>query len=300
MTPEIAARPLELPGHAHVYSGKVRELYAPLEPGTGRPREDQLLLVASDRISAFDHVLDSEIPDKGKVLTQLSLWWFEQLADILPNPVISSDVPDAVSGRAVLVRRLDMVPVECIARGYLAGLGLESYRATGSISGIQFPPGLVEADRLPEPVFTPTTKAEVGHDEFMTIAEVSDLVGAETADDLERLTLATYSRGAEIARERGVIIADTKFEFGWDGAGSLILADEILTPDSSRFWKVADYQPGRPQWSYDKQYLRDWSSSLSDWDRTYPGPPVPADVVAETRARYVEIFEQLTGEKWSA
>jgi phosphoribosylaminoimidazole-succinocarboxamide synthase len=192
-----------------------------------------------------------------------------------------------------------MVPVECIARGYLAGLGLASYRATGSISGVQFPPGLVEADRLPEPVFTPTTKAEVGHDEFMTMAEVGGLVGQGTADDLERLTLAIYTRGAEIARERGVIIADTKFEFGRDAAGTLILADEVLTPDSSRFWKVAEYQPGRPQWSYDKQYLRDWSSSLGDWDRTYPGPPVPADVVTETRARYVEIFEQLTGEKWS-
>jgi phosphoribosylaminoimidazole-succinocarboxamide synthase len=221
------------------------------------------------------------------------------MADLVPNHVVSEDVPPEWKGRAIRCRQLEMVPVECIARGYLAGLGLESYRATGSISGVQFPPGLVEADRLPEPVFTPTTKAEVGHDEFMTMAEVGDLVGQETADDLERLTLAIYTRGAEIARECGVIIADTKFEFGRDAAGTLILADEVLTPDSSRFWKVAEYQPGRPQWSYDKQYLRDWSSSLGDWDRTYPGPPVPAEVVAETRARYVEIFEQLTGEKWS-
>ena len=193
-----------------------------------------------------------------------------------------------------------MVAVECIARGYLAGLGLESYRATGSISGVRFPSGLVEADRLPEPVFTPTTKAEVGHDEFMTMDEVRGLVGRETAGDLERLTLAIYQRGAEIARQRGVIIADTKLEFGRDAAGTLILADEVLTPDSSRFWKVAEYQPGRPQWSYDKQYLRDWSSSLSSWDRNYPGPPIPPDVVAETRARYLEIFEQLTGERWNS
>ena len=269
---------------------KVRDVYAD---------GDDLILVASDRVSVYDVVLPTPIPDKGTILTQLSLWWFGQMADLVPNHVVSEDVPPEWKGRAIRCRQLDMVPVECIARGYLAGLGLESYRATGSISGVQFPPGLVEADRLPEPVFTPTTKAEVGHDEFMTMAEVGDLVGQETADDLERLTLAIYTRGAEIAKERGVIIADTKFEFGRDAAGTLILADEVLTPDSSRFWKVAEYQPGRPQWSYDKQYLRDWSSSLGDWNRTYPGPAVPADVVAETRARYAEIFEQLTGEKWS-
>jgi phosphoribosylaminoimidazole-succinocarboxamide synthase len=273
-----------------IRQGKVRDVY---DDG------DDLILVASDRVSVYDVVLPTPIPDKGAILTQLSLWWFGQMADLVPNHVLSDDVPPEWKGRAIRCRQLDMVPVECIARGYLAGLGLASYRATGSISGVQFPPGLVEADRLPEPVFTPTTKAEVGHDEFMTMAEVGGLVGQGTADDLERLTLAIYTRGAEIARERGVIIADTKFEFGRDAAGTLILADEVLTPDSSRFWKVAEYQPGRPQWSYDKQYLRDWSSSLGDWDRTYPGPPVPADVVTETRARYVEIFEQLTGEKWS-
>lgn len=273
-----------------IRQGKVRDVYAD---------GDDLILVASDRVSVYDVVLPTPIPDKGAILTQLSLWWFGQMADLVPNHVVSEDVPPEWKGRAIRCRQLDMVPVECIARGYLAGLGLESYRATGSISGVQFPPGLVEADRLPEPVFTPTTKAEVGHDEFMTMAEVADLVGQETADDLERLTVAIYMRGAEIARERGVIIADTKFEFGRDAAETLILADEVLTPDSSRFWKVAEYQPGRPQWSYDKQYLRDWSSSLGDWDRTYPGPPVPADVVAETRARYVEIFEQLTGANWS-
>jgi phosphoribosylaminoimidazole-succinocarboxamide synthase len=271
--------------------GKVRDVY-----GEG----DDLILVASDRVSVYDVVLPTPIPDKGAILTQLSLWWFRQMVDLVPNHVLSEDVPAEWKGRAIRCRRLDMVAVECIARGYLAGLGLESYRATGSISGVRFPSGLVEADRLPEPVFTPTTKAEVGHDEFMTMDEVRGLVGRETAGDLERLTLAIYQRGAEIARQRGVIIADTKLEFGRDAAGTLILADEVLTPDSSRFWKVAEYQPGRPQWSYDKQYLRDWSSSLSSWDRSYPGPPIPPDVVAETRARYLEIFEQLTGERWNS
>jgi phosphoribosylaminoimidazole-succinocarboxamide synthase len=271
--------------------GKVRDVYA--DGG-------DLILVASDRVSVYDVVLPTPIPDKGAILTQLSLWWFGQMADLVPNHVLGENLPPEWKGRAIRCRRLAMVPVECIARGYLAGLGLQSYRATGSISGVGLPPGLREADRLPEPVFTPTTKAEAGHDEFMTMDEVSDLVGPETADDLERLTLTVYTRGAEIARERGVIIADTKFEFGRDAAETLILADELLTPDSSRFWKVSDYEPGRPQWAYDKQYLRDWSSALGDWDRTYPGPPVPPDVVAETRARYVEIFEQLTGEKWSS
>jgi phosphoribosylaminoimidazole-succinocarboxamide synthase len=272
-----------------IRQGKVRDVYAD---------GDDLILVASDRVSVYDVVLPTPIPDKGAILTQLSLWWFRQMADLVPNHVLSEDVPPVWKGRAIRCRRLDMVPVECIARGYLAGLGLESYRATKIISGVPLPAGLVEADQLPTPVFTPTTKAEVGHDEFMTMHQVRDLVGRTTADDLERLTLAVYERGAEIARERGVIIADTKFEFGIDAMEKLILADEVLTPDSSRFWKLADYQPGRPQWSYDKQYLRDWSSSL-DWNRTYPGPSVPPEVVAETRARYVEIFEQLTGEKWS-
>ena len=275
-----------------IRQGKVRDVY--VDGG-------DLILVASDRVSVYDVVLPTPIPDKGAILTQLSLWWFDQVADLIPNHVLSEDVPPEWKGRAVRCRRLDMVPVECIARGYLAGLGLESYRAVGSISGVPVPAGLGEADRLPEPIFTPTTKAEGGqHDEFMTMDEVRGLVGEATADDLERLTLAVYARGAEIAQERGVIIADTKFEFGRDASGRLILADEVLTPDSSRFWKVSEYQPGRPQWSYDKQYLRDWSSSLGNWGRTYPGPPVPPDVVAETRARYVEIYEQLTGEKWSS
>lgn len=271
--------------------GKVREVYSD---------GPDVILVASDRVSVYDVVLPTPIPEKGAILTQLSLWWFGRMADLVPNHVVSQDVPAEWKGRAIRCRRLDMVPVERIARGYLTGLGLESYRASGSISGVQLPPGLVEADRLPGPIFTPTTKAEVGHDEFITMQDVRDALGEATANDLERLTLAVYSRGAEIARERGVIIADTKFEFGRDNSGKLILADEVLTPDSSRFWKVSEYEPGRPQWSYDKQYLRDWSSSLGDWDRTYPGPAVPPEVVGETRARYVEIFERLTGEKWSS
>jgi phosphoribosylaminoimidazole-succinocarboxamide synthase len=275
-----------------IRQGKVRDVYADGE---------DLILVASDRVSVYDVVLPTPIPDKGAILTQLSLWWFGQVADLVPNHVLSEDVPPEWKGRAIRCRRLDMVPVECIARGYLAGLGLESYRATGAISGVPISSGLVEADRLPQPIFTPTTKAAAGqHDEFMSMDEVRHLVGEATAHDLELLTLAVYARGAELAQERGVIIADTKFEFGRDGSGRLILADEVLTPDSSRFWKVSEYQPGRPQWSYDKQYLRDWSSSLGNWDRTYPGPPVPSDVVVETRSRYVEIYEQLTGEKWSS
>jgi len=271
--------------------GKVREVYAD---------GDDVVLVASDRVSVYDVILPTPIPDKGAILTQLSLWFFAQLRDLVPNHVISEDVPAEWAGRAIRCRRLEIVPVECIARGYLAGLGLESYRATGAVSGVTFPPGLVEASQLPRPVFTPSTKAEQGeHDEFMTLPEVADLVGGDTAQELERLTLALYSRGAEIAREQGVIIADTKFEFGRDADGRLILADEVLTPDSSRFWKVSDYEPGRPQWSYDKQFIRDWSSTLTDWDRTAPGPAIPDDVVAAARARYVEIYEQITGQKWS-
>jgi phosphoribosylaminoimidazole-succinocarboxamide synthase len=275
-----------------IRKGKVREVYADGE---------EVILVASDRVSVYDVVLPTPIPDKGAILTQLSLWWFRHVEDLVPNHVVSEDVPPEWKGRAIRCRWLDILPVECIARGYLAGLGLDSYRKSGSISGVQLPSGLVEAARLPSPVFTPSTKAEQGvHDEFMTMGEVQDLVGVDTAAELERLTLAIYSRGAEIALDRGVIIADTKFEFGRDAAGILTLGDEVLTPDSSRFWKVSEYQPGRRQWSYDKQYVRDWSSSLADWDRTDPGPPVPAEVVAETRARYVEIFEQITGEKWSS
>lgn len=274
-----------------IRQGKVREVYAD---------GNDVILVASDRVSVYDVVLPTPIPDKGAILTQLSLWWFRQFEDLVPNHVINEDVPADWKGRAIRCRRLDILPVECIARGYLAGLGLDSYRATGAISGVRFPEGLVEASQLPRPVFTPSTKAEHGeHDEFMTFGEVASLVSEQTAVELERLTLKIYTRGAEIARERGVIIADTKFEFGRDAHGVVTLGDEVLTPDSSRFWKVSEYQPGRQQWSYDKQFVRDWSSSLADWNRTAPGPEVPPAVVAETRARYVEIYEQITGERWT-
>jgi phosphoribosylaminoimidazole-succinocarboxamide synthase len=268
-----------------VHSGKVRELYAD---------GDDLIMVASDRISVYDVVLPTPVPGKGEVLTQLSLWWFSRLTDIAPNHVISgTDVPPEWAGRAVRCRRLEMVPVECIARGYLAGLGLESYRATGSISGIEVPPGLGEGSRLPEPVFTPTTKAAAGHDEPMTFAEVENLMGAERASALRDLTLAVYQRGAQVASERGVVIADTKLEFGTDPSGALVLADEVLTPDSSRFWLASEWEPGRPQRSLDKQFVRDWSSGLN-WDRKPPGPPIPPEVVAATQARYRELFERLT------
>jgi phosphoribosylaminoimidazole-succinocarboxamide synthase len=246
----------------------------------------------------YDVVLPTPIPDKGKILTQLSLWWFDQLADIVPNHVISADdVPAEWSGRAIRCQRLDMLPVECIARGYLAGLGLESYRASGTISAIPIPPGLAEGSRLPEPVFTPTTKATVGHDEFITMSDVDDDLGEETAQTLRRLTLEVYRRGAEIAADRGIIIADTKLEFGRASNGIITLADEVLTPDSSRFWAADEWQPGGPQRYLDKQFVRDWSSRL-DWDRKPPGPVVPADVVEATRARYVEVYQRITGASW--
>lgn len=273
-----------------LHQGKVRDVY---QDG------GDLVLVASDRVSVYDVILPTPVPDKGAILTQLSLWWFRQLSDLVPNHVISENVPAEFAGRAIRCRRLKIIPVECIARGYLAGLGLESYRASGTISGVSLPDGLLEGSRLPSPVFTPSTKAEQGeHDEFMTFGDVEALVGADTAAKLERFTLAIYGRGADIARERGVIVADTKFEFGRDESGSLMLADEVLTPDSSRFWRVDDWEPGRQQYSFDKQFVRDWSSTLTSWNRTAPGPEIPADVVAETRARYVDIYERITGEKW--
>ena len=269
-----------------VHSGKVRELYAD---------GDDLIMVASDRISVYDVVLPTPIPGKGTVLTQLSLWWFEQLADLVPNHVISgTDVPDEWAGRAIRCRRLDMVPVECVARGYLAGLGFTSYHETGTISGVRLRPGLGEGSRLPEPVFTPTTKAQSGHDEPMTYDEVVALTGADRAAELRRLTLEVYRKGASLAAQRGVIIADTKLEFGVAPDGALVLADEVLTPDSSRFWLASEWQPGRPQRSLDKQFVRDWSSGL-DWDRKPPGPAMPPDVVAATQARYAELYERLTG-----
>jgi phosphoribosylaminoimidazole-succinocarboxamide synthase len=269
-----------------LYSGKVRDLYAD---------GDDLIMVASDRVSVYDVVLPTPIPDKGRVLTQLSLWWFSQLSDVIGNHVISgTDVPEPWAGRAIRCRRLRMLPVECIARGYLAGLGLVSYNETGAISGVRLPPGLGEGSRLPEPVFTPTTKAAAGHDEPMTSADVARLVGAPVAADLERVTLEVYRRGAELAAARGIVIADTKLEFGLLDDGTMMLADEVLTPDSSRFWLAADWQPGRPQRSLDKQFLRDWSSGL-DWDRRPPGPAIPPDIVAASRARYLELYSRLTG-----
>ena len=272
-----------------VHSGKVRDLYADGE---------DLILVASDRVSVYDVILPTPIPDKGKILTQLSLWWFGQLAGVVPNHVISAaDVPPEWAGRAIRCRRLDMVPVECIARGYLAGLGLASYRETGTISGVRLPAGLTEGAQLPEPVFTPTTKAAAGHDEPLTYAETVRAVGEDLAAELRRITLEVYRRGARLARERGVIIADTKLEFGRGPDGSVILADEVLTPDSSRFWPADEWAPGRGQHSLDKQFLRDWSATL-DWDRTPPGPPIPEEIVAATRARYTDVYQRLTGEPW--
>jgi phosphoribosylaminoimidazole-succinocarboxamide synthase len=268
-----------------VHSGKVRELYSD---------GDDLIMVASDRVSIYDVVLPTPIPGKGKVLTQLSLWWFEQLKDVIPNHVISgTDVPEQWAGRAIRCRRLRMLPVECIARGYLAGLGLTSYNETGTISGVRLPPGLGEASRLPEPVFTPTTKAAAGHDEPMTYADVAALVGAPVAAELQRATLQVYRRGAELAAARGVIIADTKLEFGLLADGTLMLADEVLTPDSSRFWLASQWRPGHSQRSLDKQFVRDWSAGL-DWDRRPPGPVIPPEVVAATQARYEELFSRVT------
>ena len=274
-----------------IHSGKVREVYAD---------GDDLVLVASDRVSIYDVVLPTPVPGKGRVLTQLSLWWFDRLGDIVPNHVISAtDVPQEWAGRAIRCQRLEMVPVECIARGYLAGLGLTAYNETGAVSGVPLPPGLVEASKLPEPVFTPTTKAAAGHDEPMTFDEVTDLVGGEMAEELRRITLEVYRRGADLAAERGIIVADTKLEFGRAKDGTLVLADEVLTPDSSRFWPADSYSPGRPQHSFDKQYLRDWSTSIG-WDRTEPGPEIPADVLGVLTARYAELFEKITGQQTGA
>jgi phosphoribosylaminoimidazole-succinocarboxamide synthase len=273
-----------------LHSGKVRDVY--------QDRGD-LVLVASDRISIYDVVLPTPIPDKGAVLTRLSLWWFDRLADLVPNHVISTDVPPEVTGRAMRCRRLEMLPVECVARGYLTGGGLKEYEKTGTVSGVALPPGLVDGSRLPEPIFTPSTKAPLGeHDEPMTLGEVQRLVGPETAARLRELTLAVYTRGAETAAANGILVADTKLEFGRDPAtGEIVLADEVLTPDSSRFWPADRWEPGYPQFSYDKQFVRDWSARL-DWDRTPPGPVIPPEVVAATRARYVEVYEKLTGTTW--
>ncbi len=274
-----------------LHSGKVREVYA--------AGEGELLLVASDRVSVYDVVLPTPIPDKGAILTRLSLWWFEQLADLVPHHVLSAtDVPPEFAGRGIRVRRLEMLPVECIARGYLAGLGLEQYRDGGTVAGVRLPPGLTEADRLPSPVFTPTTKAATGHDEPIPYEQVESVLGGELAAEVRRLTLEVYTRGAAVAAQRGILVADTKLEFGLGPDGGPVLADEVLTPDSSRFWPADGWSPGGPQRSLDKQVLRDWSRS-SGWDGTEPGPPIPDEVVERTRARYVEVYERLTGERWS-
>ncbi|MEV7133818.1 phosphoribosylaminoimidazolesuccinocarboxamide synthase [Arthrobacter sp. NPDC093128] len=298
---------LDLPGWRHVYSGKVRDLYVPADDSlTAQFGQDCVLVVASDRISAYDHVLSSEIPDKGRILTQLSLWWFGQLGvehHVLASTV-QDGVPAAVEGRAMICKKLDMFPVECIARGYLTGSGLLEYQQSRTVCSIPLPEGLVDGSRLDEAIFTPSAKAEVGeHDENITYDAVVGLVGEDVAARLRELTLKIYTRAEEIARERGIILADTKVEFGFDVAtGVITLGDEVLTPDSSRFWDAATYEPGKSQPSYDKQYVRDWlTSAESGWDRAsdVPPPALPEDVVSRTRGRYVEAYEKLTGLKFA-
>ena len=273
--------------------GKVREMY---ELG------DDLLMVASDRISTYDAVHPTEIPDKGRVLTGLSVLWFGLTRDIVPNHLISATdgVPEELRGRALRVRRLRMLPVECIVRGYITGSGWKDYQRSGSVSGVRLPHGLQESEQLPEPIFTPSTKAEEGHDEAIDLARAGELVGSdELAARLRDVSIAVYSAVAAHARERGVILADTKFEFGLDAAGTLTLGDEVCTPDSSRFWPLDEYAVGRGQPSFDKQYVRDWASGTG-WDKSPPAPPIPGDVVAATRERYVTAYEKLAGEPFSA
>jgi len=276
-------------GLEHLAAGKVRDMYA--------APDGLLLVVASDRISAYDHVLPTPIPDKGRVLTALSAWWFERLSAVVPHHLISVDdpaIPAGWRGRAMLVRRLEMLPIECVARGYLTGSGLASYREAGAVSGIPLPPGLEDGSRLPAPIFTPTTKAPAGrHDEEMTFPQVEAAVGPARAAKLRELTIAVYRRGARIAADRGILLADTKLEFGVDAEGVLALGDEVLTPDSSRWWPADRWQPGRPQPSYDKQFVRDWLSA--HWDRQGEPPPLPAEIVEQTRARYIEAYERITG-----
>lgn len=301
--------PTELPGWVHTYSGKVRDLYLPAAGSAAAAEHgDVVLVVASDRISAYDFVLPTPIPDKGRVLTQLTLWWFEQLEGLVGHHLVTAEVgpagvPVAVAGRAMVCRRLDMFPVECVARGYLTGSGLVEYRASGEVCGIALPGGLEDGSRLPEPIFTPATKAAIGeHDENVSFDAVAATVGAEDAAALRDLTLAAYARAEELTRARGIILADTKLEFGraLDGPnrGQIVLGDEIFTPDSSRFWPADTWEPGRAQPSFDKQYLRDWlTSPASGWDRKaeVPPPPLPDDVVEHTRERYLEAYRRLTG-----
>jgi phosphoribosylaminoimidazole-succinocarboxamide synthase len=273
-----------------LHSGKVREIYLD---------GDDLILVASDRVSVYDVVLPTPVPDKGRVLTRLSSWWFARLADLVPNHVVSTtDVPAEFAGRAVRCRRLTMLPVECVARGYLTGSGRVEYERSGSVCGVPLPPGLVEGSRLPEPIFTPTTKvSDGGHDAPATFDDVVAAVGLSTATRLRDLTLEVYRRGAERAASGGIIVADTKLEFGMDASGELTLADEVLTPDSSRFWPADDWEPGRTQHAYDKQFVRDWAAGTG-WDKSPPAPEIPPAVVEASRARYVEAYEKITGLPW--
>ncbi|WP_371578992.1 phosphoribosylaminoimidazolesuccinocarboxamide synthase [Streptomyces sp. NBC_01314] len=290
--------PIQVPGLVHLHTGKVRELY--------QNEAGDLVMVASDRTSAFDWVLPTEIPDKGRVLTQLSLWWFDQLADLVPNHVLSTELPQDApadwAGRTLVCKSLKMVPVEAVARGYLTGSGLLEYNDSRTVCGLALPEGLVDGSELPAPIFTPATKAAVGeHDENVSYEEVARQVGAETAAQLRQTTLAVYGRARDIARARGIILADTKFEFGYED-DTLVLADEVLTPDSSRFWPADLWEPGRAQQSFDKQFVRDWlTSDASGWDRAseQPPPPLPEEIIAATRAKYVEAYERLTGMRWS-
>ena len=282
------------PGLRHIYSGKIRELY--------QTDDGVVLLVATDRISAFDYVLQTPIPDKGKILTRLSQWWFSRLADIVPNHLVDAPVPEQFAGRAMACRPLSMLPVECVARGYLTGTGLADYRRDGAIAGVALPAGLTDGSRLPEPIFDPDSKAPQGqHDENLTAAELAALVGADTAAELARITLAVYQRGADLAAAQGIIVADTKFEFGVDSEGTLRLGDEVLTPDSSRFWPAESWQPGHSQVSFDKQIVRDWlTSPASGWDRVSgePPPALPDEIVEQTRQTYVAAYERITGLPW--
>jgi len=269
--------------------GKVRDIYEV---------DDRLLMVASDRISTYDVVHPNPIPDKGRVLTGVSVFWFERTGGICPNHVVSTtDVPDEVRGRALLVERLEMFPVECVVRGYITGSGWKDYRATGGVCGVELPAGLRESEQLPEPIFTPATKAEVGdHDENVDFERAAEILGDRPVlEELRRLSIELYRFAADHARERGIILADTKFEFGRDGNGRIVVGDEVLTPDSSRFWPADGYEPGRGQPSFDKQYVRDWASG-SGWDKSPPAPELPDDVVSGTRQRYVDAYERITGE----
>lgn len=283
--------------YTHVYSGKVRDLY--------RTPEGRLLFIASDRISAYDWVLPSLIPDKGRILTQLSLWWFDRLTDIVPNHVTTAAVPESVRGRAMVCEPLDMFPVECVARGYLSGSGLKDYQATGRIGGNGLPPGLVDGSQLPKPLFTPATKAALGeHDVNITYDEVIVMLGQEEAQELKRLTMEIYERAALMAADVGLILADTKFEFGIAQSGkhrgSIVLGDEVLTPDSSRYWDAASWQPGGPQPSFDKQFVRDWlTSPEAQWNRVDPPPALPEAVIEQTRAKYIDAYERITGERFA-